>query len=78
VLWAIPWASSAPASTTWLTHWEDYFGPGRNPWSALFIWEGGIAIFGSLIGGAHSARWIACRKHRCPADRPSPTRSRPG
>ncbi len=38
-----------------LTHWEDYFGPGRNPWSAFFIWEGGIAIFGSLIGGAIGA-----------------------
>ena len=38
-----------------LTHWEDYFAPGRNPWSAFFIWEGGIAMFGSLIGGAIGA-----------------------
>lgn len=44
-----------------LTHWEDYFGPGRNPVSALFIWEGGIAMFGSLIGGALGA-WLAARK----------------
>lgn len=35
-----------------LTHWNDYFGPGQNPWSAFFIWQGGIAIFGSLLGGA--------------------------
>ncbi len=44
-----------------LTHWEDYFAPGRNPWSALFIWEGGIAMFGSLIGGAIGA-WLTARK----------------
>lgn len=44
-----------------LTHWEDYFGEGRNPISALFIWEGGIAMFGSLIGGAIGA-WIAAHK----------------
>ncbi|WP_425325673.1 prolipoprotein diacylglyceryl transferase [Propioniciclava soli] len=43
-----------------LTHWGDYFGPGRNPWSALYIWEGGIAIFGSLIGGALAA-FLVCR-----------------
>jgi len=35
-----------------LTHWGDYFGEGKNPLSALYFWEGGIAIFGSLIGGA--------------------------
>ncbi len=35
-----------------LTHLNDYIGHGVNPWSFLFIWEGGIAIFGSIIGGA--------------------------
>lgn len=41
------------------THLGDYFGPGNdNPWnpfqpgSIWAIWEGGGAIFGSLIGGA--------------------------
>jgi len=43
-----------------LTHWSFYFGPGKNPWSALFIWEGGIAIYGALIGGALGA-WLGCR-----------------
>lgn len=34
-----------------LTHFNDYFGPSANQhWWA--IWEGGIAIFGALIGGA--------------------------
>jgi prolipoprotein diacylglyceryl transferase len=35
-----------------LSHLNDYFGPGKNPVSVFFIWEGGIAIFGSIIGGA--------------------------
>lgn len=43
-----------------LTHWDFYFGPGANPLSALFIWEGGIAIYGSLIGGAIGA-WLGCK-----------------
>ena len=37
------------------THWEDYFGEGQNPLSALYIWEGGIAIFGAVTGGALGA-----------------------
>ncbi|MFP5416140.1 MAG: prolipoprotein diacylglyceryl transferase [Actinomycetes bacterium] len=60
VLWAIPSGIVGARIYHVLTHWEDYFGPGRNPWSALFIWEGGIAIFGSLIGGTIGAV-IACR-----------------
>lgn len=50
-----------------ITHYTDYFGPGRNPWnifepgSVWAIWEGGIAIFGSLIGGTLGAL-IMCRK----------------
>ena len=49
-----------------LTHWSFYVGPGKNTWnpfepgSVWAIWEGGIAIFGALIGGAIGA-WIGCR-----------------
>jgi len=43
-----------------ITHWDFYFGEGRNPLSALYIWEGGIAIYGALIGGAVGA-WLGCR-----------------
>lgn len=42
------------------THFDFYFGEGRNPLSALYIWEGGIAIYGALIGGAIGA-WLGCR-----------------
>ena len=43
-----------------LTHLGDYFGPGIDPWSALRIWEGGIAIYGAIGGGALAA-WLMCR-----------------
>lgn len=43
-----------------VTHWGFYFGEGANPVSALFIWEGGIAIYGALIGGAIGA-WLGCK-----------------
>jgi prolipoprotein diacylglyceryl transferase len=50
-----------------ISHHEDYFGPGRNPWnpfqhgSVWAIWEGGIAIFGALLGGTLGV-WIMCRR----------------
>lgn len=34
-----------------LTHWGDYFGAGKNWLEAFAFWNGGIAIFGALIGG---------------------------
>lgn len=43
-----------------VTHWSFYFGEGANPLSALYIWEGGIAIYGALIGGGIGA-WLGCR-----------------
>ncbi|WES65486.1 prolipoprotein diacylglyceryl transferase [Microbacter sp. GSS18] len=43
-----------------LTHWSFYFGEGADPLTALYIWEGGIAIYGALIGGAVGA-WLGCR-----------------
>ena len=49
-----------------LTHPNFYFGEGRNTWnpfepgSVWAIWEGGIAIFGALLGGALGA-WLGCK-----------------
>lgn len=34
-----------------LTHWGDYFGAGKNPLEVFAFWNGGIAIFGALLGG---------------------------
>ncbi|NHI17091.1 prolipoprotein diacylglyceryl transferase [Microbacterium excoecariae] len=49
-----------------LTHWDFYFSAGRAWWNPFVenavwnIWDGGIAIFGALLGGALGA-WIGCR-----------------
>ncbi|MET0672273.1 MAG: prolipoprotein diacylglyceryl transferase [Microbacterium pygmaeum] len=43
-----------------LTHPGFYFGPGTDIWAIFRIWEGGIAIYGALIGGAIGA-YLGCR-----------------
>ena len=43
-----------------LTHPGFYFGAGTDIWAVFRIWEGGIAIYGALIGGAIGA-WLGCR-----------------
>ena len=35
-----------------LTSPAPFFGPGGNPIEALFIWQGGLAIYGAVAGGA--------------------------
>jgi prolipoprotein diacylglyceryl transferase len=43
-----------------LTHPGFYFGEGADIWAVFRIWEGGIAIYGALMGGAVGA-WLGCR-----------------
>ena len=65
-IFAVPLAIIGARIFHVLTHPNFYFGVGRNTWnpfehgSVWAIWEGGIAIFGALIGGAVGA-WIGCR-----------------
>lgn len=65
-LLAVPFAFVGARTFHVLTHMGDYFGPGENPWnpfepgSVWAIWEGGIAIFGALLGGAVGA-WLGCK-----------------
>lgn len=40
---------------------QDYFGAGGDPVKALYIWEGGLGIWGAVAGGAFGA-WLAVRK----------------
>ncbi len=61
VLWAVPCGIIGARIYHVLTHWGDYFGPGHlNPFA---IWEGGIAMFGSLIGGVIGA-YIGARRNK--------------
>jgi len=43
-----------------ITHPNDYFFEGADLLRTLYVWEGGMAIFGALLGGAVGA-WIGCR-----------------
>ncbi|EGX61029.1 MULTISPECIES: prolipoprotein diacylglyceryl transferase [Streptomyces] len=44
-----------------ITSWQLYFGQGRNPVEALYVWQGGLGIWGAIAGGALGA-WIATRR----------------
>jgi prolipoprotein diacylglyceryl transferase len=61
VFWAVPLGIVGARVYHVLTHLGDYFGPGINPWSVFFIWQGGIAIFGAVSAGALGL-WIGCRQ----------------
>lgn len=58
-LWAVPLGIIGARVYHVLTHPADYFA-GQEFWSVFAIWEGGNAIFGSLIGGAVGVL-IGCR-----------------
>ena len=60
-LWAVPFGIIGARLYHVLTHWSDYVGPGKNLVEVLYVWEGGIAILGSLIGGTVGAA-IGCRR----------------
>lgn len=61
VIWAIPLGIIAARFYHVLTHVGDYFYAGANLWNVFAIWDGGNAIYGSLIGGALGA-YIGCRR----------------
>jgi phosphatidylglycerol:prolipoprotein diacylglycerol transferase len=43
-----------------LDHWSDRFA--ADPIAALYIWEGGLAIWGALVGGALTAALLARKR----------------
>lgn len=43
-----------------LDHWSDIFA--ANPIRALYIWEGGLAIWGAIVGGLITGAFIAWRR----------------
>ena len=61
LLWVVPLGIICARLYHVLTHAGDYFGPDKNPLAIFYIWEGGNAIFGALLGGALGV-WIASKQ----------------
>lgn len=59
-IWAVPLGIVVGRLGHVATHPADYFGPGRNPLSLFFVWEGGVSLFGALVGGLIGVL-IGCR-----------------
>ena len=59
-IWAVPFGIIGGRLFHVFTHFNDYFGPGKD-WTSMFkLWEGGLAIYGGIIFGALGA-YIACQ-----------------
>lgn len=61
ILWAVPLGIIGARFYHVFTHPADYFYEGADLMKVFYIWEGGNAIFGSLLGGAVGA-WIGCKQ----------------
>jgi prolipoprotein diacylglyceryl transferase len=60
-LWAVPFGILGARLYHVVTDPELYFAAGRDPVKALYIWDGGLGIWGAVAMGALGA-WIGCRR----------------
>ncbi|MEW2441783.1 prolipoprotein diacylglyceryl transferase [Micromonospora marina] len=60
-VWAVPAGIVGARIYHVITSPEKYFGAGGEPIKALYIWEGGLGIWGAVAGGAVGA-WLAARQ----------------
>ncbi|WP_346927294.1 prolipoprotein diacylglyceryl transferase [uncultured Arthrobacter sp.] len=60
IMWAVPFGIIGGRLYHVITDNQLYFGPGKDPWGAFRIWEGGLGIWGAvalgLVGAAIGAR----------------------
>jgi prolipoprotein diacylglyceryl transferase len=60
-LWAVPFGIVGGRLYHVITDPELYFAAGKQPIKALYIWDGGLGIWGAVALGAVGA-WIGCRR----------------
>jgi prolipoprotein diacylglyceryl transferase len=60
-VWAVPFGIVGARLYHLTTSPQDYFGAGGDPVRALYIWEGGLGIWGAVLGGAVGA-WLGARQ----------------
>jgi prolipoprotein diacylglyceryl transferase len=59
--WAVPFGVVGGRIYHVITSPEAYFGKGGDPIKALYIWQGGLGIWGAVVLGGVGA-WIGCRR----------------
>jgi phosphatidylglycerol---prolipoprotein diacylglyceryl transferase len=59
-VWAIPFGLVGARAYHVATNPEFYFGDGKDPIQALYVWEGGLGIWGAIAFGALGA-YLGCR-----------------
>ncbi|HEY9366827.1 prolipoprotein diacylglyceryl transferase [Streptomyces sp.] len=62
-LWAVPFGIAGGRLYHVITSPDAYFGEHGEPIRALYVWEGGLGIWGAIALGGVGA-WIGCRRHR--------------
>ncbi|MGZ4444812.1 MAG: prolipoprotein diacylglyceryl transferase [Nocardioidaceae bacterium] len=60
-IWAVPFGLVGGRLYHVITDNDLYGGPGRNPVAALYVWQGGLGIWGAIALGAVGA-YIGCRR----------------
>ncbi|MDR7254583.1 prolipoprotein diacylglyceryl transferase [Nocardioides sp. BE266] len=59
-IWAVPFGLVGGRLYHVITDWQLYFGDGKNPITALYVWRGGLGIWGAIALGAVGV-WIYAR-----------------
>ena len=63
--WMVPFGVVGGRIYHVVTSPQAYFGEGGDPVSALYIWEGGLGIWGAIALGGLGA-WLGCRRRGIP------------
>ncbi len=61
-IWAVPFGLVGGRLYHVITDWRLYFGEGKEPITALYVWQGGLGIWGAVALGAVGA-WFGCRQY---------------
>ena len=61
-LWAVPFGVVGGRIYHVITDHDKYFGPGKSAWNALYVWHGGLGVWGAIALGAAGACIGARRK----------------
>ena len=51
-VWAVPFGLVGGRLYHVMTDYDLYFGEGRSAWEALYIWQGGLGVWGAIAMGA--------------------------